>query len=77
MKPEPSCRSCEAHWTRHARFLAEVRAGKSRAARTAIIAITTSNSIKVKAEAGVAGLRNWHFFDFISAVERPRSGFGS
>ncbi len=76
-KPKPSCRCCEAHWTRHARLLAEASAGSSSAARMAMIAMTTSNSIRVKAELRVAGLTHWHFFDFISAVERTRSGFGS
>ena len=37
------------HWARRAASRAACTAGSSRAIRTAMIAITTSNSIKVKA----------------------------
>src|SRR5205085_2849240 len=48
-KPRPSCFICEVHLIRCARALALERAGRSKLARIAMIAITTSNSIKVNA----------------------------
>src|SRR5436190_16328614 len=47
-KPVPNWRNCELHWIRQARALALAKAGSSIAARMAMIAITTSNSIRVK-----------------------------
>src|SRR5437588_8652361 len=50
--PKAICLSPEMHWVRLAFSLALARAGSSIAARMAIIAITTSNSISVKAGGG-------------------------
>src|SRR5262249_17495472 len=46
--PRPSCFICEAHCVRRALDLAEASAGSNNAARIAMMAMTTSNSIKVK-----------------------------
>src|SRR5947207_3829198 len=45
----PSCRRLPVHWTRQADALALARADSSMAARIAMIAMTTSSSINVKA----------------------------
>jgi hypothetical protein len=45
----PTCFKLEVHRIRTALFFACANAGRSNAARMAMIAITTSNSIKVKA----------------------------
>src|SRR5665213_65200 len=47
-QPSMICRALLMHWTDCACCLALARAGRSNAARIAIMAITTSNSIKVK-----------------------------
>src|SRR6516162_7986709 len=44
----PSCFICDAHCVRRALAFADARAGSNIAARIAMIAITTSNSISVK-----------------------------
>ena len=43
----------------------------------AMIAMTTSNSIRVKAELRAAGLTHWHFLAFILAGGQRCSGLGS
>src|SRR5262245_47585087 len=48
-KARPHCFSLLTHWMRRARALALARAGSNMAAKIAIIAITTSSSIKVNA----------------------------
>src|SRR5438132_321358 len=45
----PSCRRLPVHWTRQADALALANAGSSMAARIAMMAMTTSSSINVKA----------------------------
>src|SRR6516225_9455069 len=49
MKPKVNCLTLFRHWLWFARFLAEDNAGSSMAARMAMMAITTNNSINVKA----------------------------
>jgi hypothetical protein len=48
VSPSPSCFILDMHIVRWARALALLKAGRSIAARIAMIAMTTSNSIKVK-----------------------------
>src|SRR2546425_5151482 len=48
--PKPSCLRLLVQLIRCALFLVLAKAGKSRAARIAMMAMTTSNSISVKAE---------------------------
>ena len=55
MKPSPSCFICAVHLIRCARAFALDRAGSNKLARIAMIAMTTSSSIKVKALKDVEG----------------------
>src|ERR1051325_5459776 len=51
----PTCRRLERQLALYPAFFAETRAGRSKPARTAIIAMTTSSSSRVKACLDVAG----------------------
>src|SRR2546421_2281323 len=62
----PHCRRLLVHWMRKALDFAPASAGNNNAARIAMMAITTSNSMRVKAGEAT-------FLDFIG-VQRPVRG---
>src|SRR5690242_15990720 len=66
------CRSWETHWVRFARSLASAKAGSSKAARMAMMAITTSNSMSVKARS--CGDRLNLFFFIIKRIYSKLGG---
>src|SRR5437868_7688106 len=77
----PICFSLLRHWVRLALSLARASAGRSKAARIAMIAITTSSSINVKA-ADTKGVRRFGVSSFpafsigwglLAASEAPHS----
>src|ERR1700712_1980208 len=76
----PICFRLLTHWARRAASRAACTAGRSRAIRTAMIAITTSNSMSVKPRldlVDITGLPSWRMMTIKAPPEREgRTGTG-